>query len=171
MKAGEIDPSESIVDSDGLDKAYASENKIYIEGDTMFVAGTASFGDAVDDVNIPFGRTDRTKRYEQASMALAKNPQIRRVVGHSLGGAVSLQIAQQHGLVSRTYGAPVMSFSGGDRYRGKFDPVSMFDYGAKTKVVIGNPHGYSELADKTYKPPSDVGKNSFDKNGVVNMYR
>ena len=88
----------AIIDSDGLDKAYASENKIYIEGDTMFVAGTASLGDAVDDVSIPLGRTDRTKRYEQASMALAKSPQVTRVVGHSLGGAVSLQIAQQHGL-------------------------------------------------------------------------
>ncbi len=169
MKAGEIDPSESIIDSDGLDKAYASENKIYIEGDTMFVAGTASFGDAVDDVSIPFGRTNRTKRYAQASTALAKSPQVTRVVGHSLGGAVTLQIAQQHNLVSRTYGAPVMSFSGGDRYRGKFDPVSMFDYGAKTSLVIGNPHGYGGIANKTYKPPSNVGKNSYDKNGVVNM--
>jgi pimeloyl-ACP methyl ester carboxylesterase len=171
MKAGEIDPSESIIDSDGLDKAYASENKIYIEGDTMFVAGTASFGDAVDDVNIPIGMTSRTKRYEQASMALAKSPQVTRIVGHSLGGAVTLQIAQQHNLVSRTYGAPVMSFSGGDRYRGKFDPVSMFDYGAKTSVVIGNPHGYTSLANKSHTPASTVGKNSYDKNGIVNMYR
>ena len=137
----------------------------------MFIAGTASFGDAVDDVSIPLGMTNRTKRYEQASMALAKSPKIKRIVAHSLGGAVALQIAQQHNLVSRTYGAPVMSFSGGGRYKGKFDPVSMFDYGAKTSLVIGNPHSYSGLANKTYKPPSNVGTKSYDKNGVVNMCR
>ena len=170
MKAGEIDPSESIKDSDGLDKAYAAENKIYIEGDTMFIAGTASAGDVVDDVSIPLGRTNRTKRYEQASMALAKSPQVTRVVGHSLGGSVTLQIAQQHNLLSRTYGAPVVSFTGGDRYRAKYDPVSMFDFGAKTKFVIGYPHGYTAIANKMHKPPSNVGKNSFDKDGVVNMY-
>ncbi len=159
MKAGDIDPSESIVDSVGLDKAYASENKIYIAGVRCY------------DVSIPLGRTHRTNRYDQASMALAKSPQMTRVVGHSLGGAVTLQIGQQHNLVTRTCGAPVISMSGGDRYRGKFGPTSMFDFGAKTSLVIGNQHGYGEIAKKTYKPSSDVGKNSFDKNGAVNMYR
>ena len=39
MKAGEIDPADSIMDTDGLNKAYASDNKVYVEGDTLFIAG------------------------------------------------------------------------------------------------------------------------------------
>ena len=115
--------------------------------------------------------TNRTTRYEQASMALGKSPQVKRVVGHSLGGSVALTVAQQHNLISRTYGAPVVSLRGGERYRAMGDPISALDFGAHTSIVMGYPHGYQNIANKSYKPSSDVGKNSFDKNGVVNMYR
>ena len=117
MKSGEIDPADSIEDSEGLNKAYASDHKVYVEGDTLFNAGTSSFGDVIDDGSIPLGMTNRTKRYAQASKAFSKSPQVKRVVGHSLGGRVALTIAQQHNLVSITYGAPVMSLRGGERYR------------------------------------------------------
>ena len=171
MKSGEIDPADSIEDSEGLNKAYASEHKVYVEGDTLFIAGTSSFGDVIDDGSIPLGMTNRTTRYEQAPQALSKSPQPKRVVGHSLGGSVALTIAQQHNLVSRTYGAPVASLRGGERYRAMGDPSSALDFGAHTSIITGNPHSYKEIAKKTYKPSSDVGKDSFDKNGVVNMYR
>jgi hypothetical protein len=171
MKAGEIDPADSIMDTDGLNKAYSADNKVYVEGDTLFIAGTTSFGDLVDDGTIPLGMTNRTKRYEQASKALSKSPQVKRVVGHSLGGSVALTIAQKHDLVSRTYGAPVVSLRGGERYRAMGDPISALDFGATTSVVMGYPHGYQNIANKNHKPSSDVGKHSFDKNGVVNMYQ
>jgi len=171
MKSGEIDPADSIIDTDGLNKAYSSDNTVYVEGDTLFIAGTTSFGDVIDDGTIPLGMTNRTKRYEQASKALSKRPQVKRVFGHSLGGSVALTIAQQHNLVSRTYGAPVVSLRGGERYRAMGDPISALDFGATTSIVMGYPHGYQNIANKTHKPSSDVGKNSFDKNGVVNMYR
>ncbi len=155
----------------GLDKAYASENNMYVEGDTLFVSGTSSLGDAVDDLSIPLGLTNRSKRFAEANAALSKNPQVKRVVGHSLGGAVALTIAQQYKLESRTYGAPVMGFSGGDRYRSAGDPIAALDFGAHTSFPQGlNPHSCQTLAKKTHLP-TNVGKNSFDKNGVVNMYR
>ena len=132
MKSGEVDPADSIEDSEGLNKAYASDRKVYVEGDTLFIAGTSSFGDVIDDGSIPLGRASRTKRYEQASRALSEGPQVKKVVVHSLGGSVALTIAQQHNLVSRTYGAPVVSLRGGERYRAMGDPISALDFGAHT---------------------------------------
>ena len=55
MKSGEIDPAQPIENRIGLDKAYASEHNVYVEGDTLFVSGTSSLGDAVDDLSIPLG--------------------------------------------------------------------------------------------------------------------
>jgi hypothetical protein len=171
MKSGEIDPAPSIEDREGLDKAYTSEHNVYVEGDTLFVSGTSSLGDVVDDASIPLGMTNRTKRYQEASQALSRNPQVKRVVGHSLGGSVALTIAQKHNLEGRTYSAPVVGLKGGERYRAMGDPISALDLGAHTSIIIGNPHSYQQIAKKFHKPSADVGKNSFDKNGVVNMYR
>jgi hypothetical protein len=86
MTSAEIDPADSIEDRVGLDKAYASEHNIYVEGDTLFVSGTQTGGDLVDDLTIPLGMTNRTKRYSEANAAMSKNPQIKRVVEHSLVG-------------------------------------------------------------------------------------
>ncbi len=171
MKSAEIDPAQSIEDRVGLDKAYASEHNVYAEGDTLYVSGTSSVGDVVDDIGIPFGLTNRTKMYAEANAVMNKNPQIKTIVGHSLGGSVALTIAQQYQLESRTYGAPVMSIRGGERYRNVGDPVSALDYGAHTSYTLGiNPHSYQNVATKTHLA-KHVGANSFDKNGIVNMYR
>ena len=171
MTSAEIDPADSIEDRVGLDKAYASQNNVYVEGDTLFVSGTSSAGDVVDDLAIPFGMTNRTKRYAEANAVMQESPQIKRVVGHSLGGSVALTIAQQYQLKSRTYGAPVVSFTGGERYRNVGDPIAAFDFMAHTSVPRGlNPHSHQNLSKK-FHLPKDVGKHSVDKNGVVNMYQ
>ncbi len=96
MSSASLDPVESLADREGLDRAYADSNKVYMTGDTLFVAGTSSFGDAIDDIALPFGLTRRTQRYMAADRMLASNPKIRRVVGHSLGGAVALQMQKDH---------------------------------------------------------------------------
>ena len=64
------------------------------------------------------------------------------MVGHSLGGSVALELmhqskkgalpSQASTLESTTYGAPVVSVTGGNRFRNYGDPVSMFDRGAKS---------------------------------------
>ena len=47
---------------------------------------------------------------------LKDNPQVKQVVGHSLGGAVALELQKQFpDLKSRTYGAPVFEPSGVER--------------------------------------------------------
>jgi len=105
----------------------------------MYVAGTRSMRDWAYDVAIPFGQTRRTPRGIVAEqMYSLYHPS--RVVGHSLGGAVALDVAKDHSIGSTTYGAPVFGVSRGDRFREYLDPVSMFDFGATNRMSF--PHSY-----------------------------
>ena len=106
-----------------------------------------------DDLKIPLGLTSWSQRYGEADRVLDASPQIRRVVGHSLGGAVALELQNSHPqlkLQSETYGAPVLSLSGSSqRHRHWLDPVSILDFGAQTTLHQGlNPHSYQALAQK-----------------------
>ncbi len=138
-----------------LKAAYATPDGIYVAGDTAYIKGSMSAKDWYDDLKIPFGLTSLSTRYKDASRILDKNPQVQRVVGHSLGGAVALELQQRNPeLKSVTYGAPVASFKGSsDRHRGWLDPVAFLDFGAQTSLPKQlNPHGYHALAeDKRHK--------------------
>ncbi len=57
----------------GLDSATKSANKISIQGDTMFVAGTSNLQDVWDDLKIPFGLTKYSQRYQDADNLLKIN--------------------------------------------------------------------------------------------------
>ena len=140
-------------DREGLDKAYALDSGVLPVGDTLYVAGTKSLRDVWDDLNIPLGLTSLSHRYGEAGRVLDASPQIKRVVGHSLGGAVALALQKSHpqlNLQSETYGAPVMSLSGSSqRHRHVLDPVSFLDFAAQTTLQEGlNPHSYQALAQK-----------------------
>ena len=126
-------------DRQGLQEAYELDNGVYAAGDTLYIAGTKNLRDVWDDLKIPFGAARHTQRYEGASRTLKAMPQIRRVVGHSLGGAVTLELQRANpNLKTVTYGAPVISASGGERHRAAlFDPVAMFDFGATTELLRG----------------------------------
>ena len=107
----------------------------------------------------------RFKEFRKVSKTLEefKNQgQIDTVVGHSLGGSVSLELQKNYPdriKKSRTYGAPVMDLLGSesenvDRYRNWFDPVSICDRGAKKSIkwnVLDSgslTHDYSNIADQ-----------------------
>ena len=168
----EFDPAESLEDRVGLDRAYADPRKVYMEGDSMYVAGTSSLGDAMDDLALPFGLTKGTQRYIDAERVLQANPKIRRIVGHSLGGAVALEMQRDHPeLKTMTYDAPMVSMTPGDRYRSEGDAVAALDFGADTSAPKGlNPHSYQDMAAKLHTPGPGVGAGSYDQNGVVHMY-
>jgi len=145
-----------MLDRQGLDRAYARQDGVFVSGETEYIAGTKSFGDVIDDAAIPLGMTDRTTRYRDASRTLVANPKIRRVIGHSLGGAVALQLQKDHPtLKTTTYGAPVFSFEGSsDRRRSVGDPISMFDFGARESApTTWNPHSYQDVGTRTEAPP------------------
>ena len=106
------------------------------------------FQDVWDDLKIPLGLTKYSQRYQEADKMLKDNPQITNVIGHSLGGSVSLELAKNYKekkISTTTYGAPVASSSlqFGNRFRAFGDVVSMFDNGAITQLPIQiNPHSY-----------------------------
>ena len=150
-------------DRQGLQEAYKLDSGVFPAGDTLYVAGTKSLRDVWDNLKIPFGATRHTQRYEDASRTLKAMPQIRRVVGHSLGGAVTLELQRASpNLKTVTYGAPVISASGGERHRALFDPVAMFDFGATTELPRGiNPHGYCYLAHGYHAFPKGTMKDGY----------
>jgi hypothetical protein len=150
-------------DEEGLNKAYADtsgEGYYYNpENRTLYIKGTVptSLKDWSDDVRyIPFwGDIHNADRSKQAFAAydrlINEGKYIDRVVGHSLGGSVSLQLQQDKGIeLSRTYGAPVWDIGGVfhrgavERYRHPLDPVSIFDRGATItwRQPQWNSHGY-----------------------------
>ncbi len=161
----------AVTDKEGLQRAY-SQGDSYARGDTLYIAGSHTAKDWYDDVTkVPFwGDLKNSTRYQQAEKALRANPNIRRVVGHSLGGSVALELQKKYPqLESRTYGAPVWSPPGtegkSERYRNLGDPVSIFDRSA-TNSVKWNPfdafsltHDYGNIA---YKFTSGNAANSLD---------
>lgn len=102
--------------------------------------GKFTLSDWANDVRIPFSQTRSTPRGKAAEQ-YAQLYKPTRVVGHSLGGSVALDVAKDHGISSTTYGAPVVSASSGDRYRDYLDPFSMLDFGATNR--LSTPHSYS----------------------------
>jgi hypothetical protein len=129
-----------LTDKEGLDKAYAREDKLYVNGNTMYVAGTSYAQDVWDDLKIPFFKTAWAQRYIDADALLNKNPQVSNLVGHSLGGSSVLELQKNHGerkFKTDTYGTPAASYKMPDnkdnhRYRNYGDPISAFDRGAKS---------------------------------------
>jgi len=106
----------------------------------MYIAGTRSARDWAHNYKILLNQTRSTPRGRVAT-AYARMYRPKRVVGHSLGGSVALDVAEDFGLASTTYGAPVASFtSSRDRFRDYLDPVSLFDFGAVNRLSF--PHSY-----------------------------
>ena len=93
-------------DTEGLPKAYGEDTGVYTEGSTMYVAGTKSLQDVFDDLKIPFGLTALSQRYKDAERTLSAMPQLSRVVGHSLGGAVALELPKSERRRDRNLRSP-----------------------------------------------------------------
>ena len=142
-----------------------------MHGKTLYIAGSHTARDWYDDLKIPFGQTSKAYRYQNAEEALKAHPEVTRVVGHSLGGAVSLELQKNHpelGLNSRTYGALVYDPLGLDRlndninklltgkenkserYANVLDPVAMMDNSAQHSIFFepgfSGPHEYDSIA-------------------------
>ena len=147
-------------DEEGMNAAYGYRSypgAAYDENtQTLYVAGSDSWRSWYDDFrNIPaWGDLKDSERYKQAERAyedLTRNQgkYVRRVVGHSLGGSVALELAKNKGIeVSRTFGAPVLDpnpFHRGnvERLRHPLDPVSVLDRGASWGSVMAYPHSYT----------------------------
>ena len=158
-------------DEEGLRRAYASPDNIYVDGDRMYVAGTtpSPLGDSLastvrntrefiqdwtDNIEkLPLNLTKATKRYQQAYRALVKNPQVTTLIGHSLGGAVvnEMGVSEPDKYKTRSYSAPVFRWDlpndeNHQRFRTLGDPVAMMDRWANAiKKDSWNPVGNAIL--------------------------
>ena len=111
-----------ISDAEGLRRAYNEPNRLYINGNRLYVAGTTwtddrmnvskpplytmllkglfpqtipdnfSLSDPIDDLKIPLFKTQDIQRYKEAAEVLKNNPNIDQLVGHSMGSSVILQL-------------------------------------------------------------------------------
>ena len=155
-------------DTYGLKRAYEDPDGIYRDGETLYIAGTKSVSDAIDDLKLPFYQTRNTKRYKDVDKFIQdyaididgkRNYGIKNIVSHSLGASVGQQINEDYGNIfqTRSYGAPFISNQRPEdtgqnlRIRGSNDVVSMFDRGAIT-IPKGslNPldnHSYADIAN------------------------
>ena len=143
-------------DEAGLANAYNDRTAtgVYYDPNTRteYVKGSVTGRDWYDDVTkVPFGSTRDSERYQQADKAyddlLAKGKVVDRIVGHSLGGSVALDMQKNHGIPqSRTFGAPVLDanpFGHSERYRHPLDPVSVLDRGATWGPFNLSTHSYA----------------------------
>ena len=88
--------SGTITDAEGLARAY-EQGDAYMHGKTLYIAGSHTARDWMDDLTrIPFwrplfGGSKAIHGYQMAQQA-ARATKPDTVVGHSLGGAVALQM-------------------------------------------------------------------------------
>ena len=83
-----------ITDEEGLKRAYDTKDGLYQHYNKLFIAGTKDFPqDHIDDLKLQFGDTlNKTKRGRDADAYYRSHHEIDTVIGHSLGGTVSLPL-------------------------------------------------------------------------------
>lgn len=160
----------TMTDAEGLSRAY-KHGDYYVNGKTMYVAGSHTAKDWYDDVTkIPFwGDLRDSTRYQNADQGFKENPQVDTLVGHSLGGSVVLEMQKNYNnknINTRTYGAPVFDPLGHEdpsvqRYRNWLDPVSIFDRGAEKSLKL-NPFGSASMTHDY----NNIG-NRFERTEIV----
>jgi pimeloyl-ACP methyl ester carboxylesterase len=140
-----------LLDKIGLQRAYDTPEGLYQHGGNLYIAGTKSFRDVIDDLKMPFDQgAKNSQRYDDVKKYIAQHPEIKHVIGHSLGGATALQYNKDNPNKMQviTYGTPGFGVNklidsglkdsakrqdkdNIKRYRNSGDPISMWDNQAK----------------------------------------
>ena len=83
-----------ISDEEGLRRAHETRDGLYQQYNKLFIAGTKDFPqDHINDLKLQFdGTLNKTKRGRDADAYYIRPNEIDTVIGHSLGGAVSLAL-------------------------------------------------------------------------------
>lgn len=115
--------TDSYIEQDikGLQLAYQYDQPTYYRG-SLYIPGTRSFHDVMDDLTIPFGALKFTKAYDDAKRAFLRNTP-GRVVGHSLGAAVAAELSKRYAVYDVGYGSPVTNST---NYADHRDIVGLF---------------------------------------------
>eukprot|EP00972_Heterocapsa_arctica_P013443 1979246-Heterocapsa_arctica.AAC.1 len=81
-----------------LQRHMQQTNELYQHYNKLFIAGTRDFPhDHFDDLKIPFNQTLDGKRGRDAEAYYLSHHEIDTTVGHSLGGAIALNLEQKYG--------------------------------------------------------------------------
>ena len=115
-----------IEDRFGLTNAYRSPSGIYRTGNTLYISGTGGKDgdferDWIDNfTKLPFRNAQNTQKYKDVMEALKKNPDVNRLVGHSLASAVINKINEEQPdrFATTTYATPTIK----PRRKGKQNP-------------------------------------------------
>jgi len=183
-----------ISDEEGLKRAYDTKDGLYQHYNKLFIAGTRDFpGDHIDDLKLPLDDTlNKTKRGRDADAYYRSHRELDTIIGHSLGGSVSLALEKKYKkegnnpygiLQSKSFGAPVISGNvlgekNPNRIRYFGDPISALDFNATTVMPSlsfrwkNSAHSYKDLFIKDAVPLHDVEKNMLtispdDENATV----
>ena len=153
---------EKMEDRSGLTNAYRSPFGIYRTGKTLYISGPGGKDgdinrDIFDDLLLlPTRNAHNTQKYKDVTEALKKNPDVTRLVGHSLASAVINKIneEQPNRFATTTYATPTIRprRKGAQNprrldFRNPNDVVSIFGGYAETS----NFKGLNPLVQHTYK--------------------
>ena len=157
-----------IEDRAGLTNAYRSPSGIYRTGNTLYISGTGGKdGDFTRDwidnfTKLPFRNAQNTQKYKDVMKALEENPDVTRLVGHSLASAVINKIneEQPNRFATTTFATPTIKPRRKGKqnprrldYRNPNDPVSILDGRAETSDF----KGINPVVQHTYKNFEGVG--------------
>lgn len=170
-----------ISDKMGLDKAYYNsgltspdkqkhgDGRTHMHGETLYIAGSSNREDWYDDfTKIPFwGDLQQSTAFKDAEKTFVDNPQIKTLVGHSLGSSIGLELQKtypERNVNVRTYNGPILDVSPFDkveRYRNYGDVVSIVDNSAQT--TYGNTNKFGFYDPYTSHDYANIAKNKFSE--------
>ena len=162
-----------IEDRQGLSNAYNSPAGYYRSGNTLYIGGTGAkdgsvVRDIVDDLFLlPTRNAQHTQKYHDVMKYLKENPDVKRLVSHSLGSAVVNKINEDmpDKYATTTYATPTIKFKRNGKqdprrldYKNRNDPVALLD-------------GYVEVSDlKELNPLVAHTYLNFAHNGKWNLH-
>ena len=160
-----IQNKNKIEDRRGLWNAYDSPAGLYKTGDTLYIAGTGGKDgsltrDIMDDLLlVPTRNIKHSEKYQDVMKYLKDNPDVKRLVSHSLASAVVNHINKEmpDRYTSTTYATPTIKRKRKGKqnpkrldYRNPSDVVSMLDgYAETSNLKELNPlmaHSYIKFA-------------------------
>ena len=139
----------------GIKDAYATPAGMQAHGPTFYLAGTRfnHQEDIEDDIKlvIPGQGVRATTKYQKAAAYIRSHPEIKMVVGHSLGAAVADALVQDFPyLKEMAYGDPMPTYiMGKGHHRNWGDLVSIADF--RTNMAFPsnwNAHDYFDEASR-----------------------
>ena len=144
-----IQNKNKIEDRFGLSNAYSSKTGLYRTGNTLYIGGTGAKDgsitrDIMDDLLlVPTRNIQHSEKYQDVMKYLKENPDVKRLVLHSLASAVVNHINREmpDKYTSTTYATPTIK----RRRKGKQDPRRL-DY-RNPSDVVSMLDGYAETSN------------------------